>query len=312
MDGSSRSKPTPSGFFTAAKSHSSSLYGQPTHGCSAYATSAPGYPSWDSSSSSISRKRSYQEISMFTCKPCQQTFHSQSALSAHVKTHEKCSECEFAACPKVVKGHYQGAHGKYSGNGFKTVTVAIPGCPVQRFRVCVGNKPEDIQKWREDRRKRFPRQRSKESGTKDDEEKKESSYATLMAGYCSSDDDEDIGSSKVQDEQTKASQKCTKTLDCPSSTLASRDRVVPNADRRKNQPCRYFQRSGHCRNGDNCPYSHQVRTNQSRRRVNRNGAGTSLLQKLLENDKRRESMLTLQLLEHIVETDFLSRPSSGS
>jgi Zinc finger C-x8-C-x5-C-x3-H type (and similar) len=78
------------------------------------------------------------------------------------------SGCTFsAATPKVVQGHYQSAHGKFSMNGgsgsngssggFKTITVAIPGVPVQRFRICVGNRPQDVQEWIQERRLRFPR-----------------------------------------------------------------------------------------------------------------------------------------------------------
>jgi len=46
---------------------------------------------------------------------------------------------------------------KYSGRGLKTVTVSGPGMPTQKFKICVGNHPDDIKKWIEERRKRFPR-----------------------------------------------------------------------------------------------------------------------------------------------------------
>jgi len=51
--------------------------------------------------------------------------------------------------PKMVK--------KYSGRGLKTITISGPGMPTQRFKICVGNHPDDVQKWIEERKKRFPR-----------------------------------------------------------------------------------------------------------------------------------------------------------
>ena len=91
------------------------------------------------------------------CKVCKIDLDSETAYQAHVKSHIKCSSCDFEAAPKVVKAHHQSVHGKFSKGGFKTVTVAIPGCKVQRFRICVGNRPEDVQKWIAERKKRFPR-----------------------------------------------------------------------------------------------------------------------------------------------------------
>ena len=51
--------------------------------------------------------------------------------------------------PKMAK--------KYSGRGLKTITISGPGLPTQRFKICVGNHPDDIKKWIEERKKRFPR-----------------------------------------------------------------------------------------------------------------------------------------------------------
>ena len=46
---------------------------------------------------------------------------------------------------------------KYAGRGLKTITVSGPGLRPQKFKICVGNHPDDVQKWIEERRKRFPR-----------------------------------------------------------------------------------------------------------------------------------------------------------
>ena len=39
---------------------------------------------------------------------------------------------------------------KYSGRGLKTITIAGPGIPTQKFKICVGNHPEDVKKWIEE------------------------------------------------------------------------------------------------------------------------------------------------------------------
>lgn len=51
--------------------------------------------------------------------------------------------------PRMVK--------KYAGRGLKRITISGPGMPSKRFMICVGDHPEDIQKWIEERKKRFPR-----------------------------------------------------------------------------------------------------------------------------------------------------------
>lgn len=36
------------------------------------------------------------------------------------------------------------------------MTVAVPGCRVQKFKICVGNHPDDVKKWIEERKRKFP------------------------------------------------------------------------------------------------------------------------------------------------------------
>jgi Zinc finger C-x8-C-x5-C-x3-H type (and similar)/Nuclear fragile X mental retardation-interacting protein 1 (NUFIP1)/Zinc-finger of C2H2 type len=98
-----------------------------------------------------------QQVNTWECDSCNVTLDSEKAFKSHRKSHVKCTECSFEGVPKIVKAHYQALHGKFSGSGFKTVTVAIPGCRVQKFKICVGNRPEDIQRWIAERKKRFPR-----------------------------------------------------------------------------------------------------------------------------------------------------------
>ena len=76
--------------------------------------------------------------------------HSPTKLNNDNK-HDKSSSSDKPKKinPKMAK--------KYAGRGLKTITVSGPGLPSRRFKICVGNHPDDIQKWIEERKKRFPR-----------------------------------------------------------------------------------------------------------------------------------------------------------
>lgn len=245
-------------------------------------------------------KRPREEIkvpeSQWKCEPCKLSFDSESALKAHTASHETCTACSFVGAPKVVKGHFLAVHGRFSGSGFKSVTVAVPGCPVQRFRICVGSRPEDLEKWIAERRKRFPRKVKQQEATPKEEKK---GLSSLLDGY---------GSSSSEDEKP-ANDKKEEAAPVPEAQHAK-----PTSTNSSRRPCRYFMRNGTCRNGDQCGFSHDV-ADRSKKSNNTKFPNKgrikdpgSLLRKLFENDVRRETVLTLQLLEYIVDTDFLQKP----
>lgn len=236
-------------------------------------------------------KRYKQDRSSFHCDACNLTVDSLTALDAHKASHIKCEVCMFEAAPKVVKGHFQATHGKFSGSGFKSVTIAIPGCPVQTFRICVGNRPEDVQKWIEERKKRFPRTQHQQKETV---EKK--GLSSLLDGYGSSSDDDEDGHNRQEKRSTLPQESVNKvTNDHKNGPETSQ----PNLKR----PCHAFMRYGKCKRGSNCPYSHDIPVKTHNNRSGRK----SLLEKLLVNDKRRETTFTLQLLEYLVDTNFLTK-----
>ena len=260
-------------------------YGQPTN------FNVYGAPSQQgrayASPPSPSRKRAREEL--FRCEPCDLELDSAIALESHKKSHVKCNGCDFEGAPKVVKGHFQSVHGKFSGSGFKTVTVAVPGCAVQRFRICVGNRPEDVQKWIEERKKRFPRSGPVQSVPKVE---RKDGLSTLLDGYSSSEDENDA-----------------KPL---TDSHGPEFSVVPKSEEKtpmpQKKPCHSFVRHGSCRRGDACPYSHD----ESLRIPKKNGREQSgkkkdLLSNLLESDADREMKLSLQLIHYIVQSDFLRK-----
>jgi hypothetical protein len=105
-------------------------------------------------SKNISETNSIQQ---HRCDPCNTSFPTAQALTAHIKSHICCTKCPFTASRKVVSAHYKANHGQYAGRGLKTVSIQIPGSRnVQRFKICVGNHPDDIKAWIEERKRRFP------------------------------------------------------------------------------------------------------------------------------------------------------------
>ena len=236
-------------------------------------------------------------------------------------------------------------HGKFRGNGFKTISVAIPGCKVQRYRICVGNHPEDVKKWIEDRRKKFPRQQRPVAVK---ENAGESQLGGLLDGYGSTSEEEE-GEKPVNLESKPVSNPGTAdcTLDTSrfsdgeqaknaTTTTTTSATTTTNAANYRSQTCRYFARTGTCCNGDKCTFLHERANNNSNNNNNNNAPmltlrehhqrepkrrtmgnnnkknGTTLLQTLLQNDARREATLTLQLLRYIVDCNFLQKTQSAN
>ena len=125
------------------------------------------------------------------------TFSSKNALETHIKSHVKCKKCDFVACPKLLTLHLQTQHsGKYAGRGLKAVRVDIPGTNFsKKFHICVGNHPEDIQKWIQQRKLRYPtlkkrlEQQRENNFQNEKEEKKDSNF---LKSTKSNDNDDNI------------------------------------------------------------------------------------------------------------------------
>ena len=267
---------------------------------SSSSSSLPQYPnSWNprdypiASPPPVPAKRQKVE---YRCETCNVTMDSEVAWRGHLKSHIRCSQCDFVASPKVIKAHHQSVHGKFAGNGFKTVTVAVPGCPVQRFRICVGDHPDDIRKWLAERRKRFPRQQKPSNNTIHGgvDTKKDDNLGSLLAGYGSSSDDDD-------DDDGKDNETTTTTTTRDEAKPSTTETAEPET---RKKPCRYFMRNGRCRNGDACKFSHDV-TPRMHPNSRAKKSNTPLLRKLLQTDMERESNLTLQLLRYIVDCNYL-------
>jgi hypothetical protein len=267
-------------------------------------------------SSEHSKKRRVHHLNdaLWKCGTCQVYLESESALTAHTQAHITCSQCSFTASRKVVNGHFQAAHGKFSGGGFKTVTIAIPGCRVQRFNICVGNHPDDVKKWIEQRRQKFPRQRQTANQKEPD-----SALGSLLDGYGSSSSD-DVCDEKLAAEKTaNIVVKENNELSLPNVQKNGSSQQSRPANYRI-RPCKYFMRNGSCRNGDACNFSHEIQNDarcnnnnkMNKRQKTKTSSSTTLLRKLLENDTKREATLSLQLLEYLVDCNYLQKQRNSN
>ena len=164
------------------------------------------------------------EQNKYTCQPCSITFESHSAYSAHTKAHIQCSYpgCTFKASKKVVGGHYASQHGKYSGRGLKTVTIQPPGSKrSQRFKICVGNHPEDIEAWIKERKKRFP---TKERILKLEEKKRRREGGGGTDGK--NEEEGSVGKKRCLDKTNASVVSDNRNSD---SAIPKRDDVLPNS-----------------------------------------------------------------------------------
>ena len=185
---------------------------------------------------------------------------------------------------------------------------------MQKFKICVGNHPEDIKSWIAERKKRFPtrdgvqkkedvearkreegalsatidgssrsgvkrkldkvgvsttdgrsnqdlsnqagRKKSKADGAattkKEDAEAIDVGLASLLGGYGSSssdggDDDEQSTGGEIEEKPT-----------IPDSVNTSQQREQQQQNPfYRTRPCRFYLRTGRCRNGENCHYLHE-------------------------------------------------------
>ena len=105
------------------------------------------------SSSSIVHKLSVSSVKDWYCESCDKEFSRENDLLVHLRAHVSCKHagCNFSATKKAVDSHFQILHGQYSGNGFKIIDV-----DGQKFKVLLGISPDEVSKWRENRKSNFP------------------------------------------------------------------------------------------------------------------------------------------------------------
>lgn len=209
--------------------------------------------------------------------------HNSTISSNNDRQNQRQSSTQHAKVEKQKKVNPKMAQ-KYSGQGLKTITISGPGIRSQKFKICVGNHPDDIKKWIEERRKRFPRsttknnsgsseranneimtKRSREDDTQDEgrkEQKKQckeaagekvASLSNLLAGYGSSSSLSDNESAVTKVEQVGVD---------ANIEIALKSAPAEGGASKQSQPmriCKYYQR-GKCRHGESCKFLHSEKS----------------------------------------------------
>ena len=116
----------------------------------------------------------------------------------------------------------------------KNEDEGVPESYLQVIR-SIGNTPEDIGRWRAERRARFPR-------TVMVTKKTAPALSAMFAAYATDDDDE-------EDEEQQV-------LEKPSTTTTTT--IVKSI-----KPCVYFTRNGRCRYGEKCKHQHSTMSQSS-------------------------------------------------
>jgi hypothetical protein len=205
------------------------------------------------------------ESTVYYCEPCDKEFTQLSAFDTHKASHETCRHpgCNFNATKKVVMAHYHGAHGQFSGTGYKTIDVEG-----QQFCVLMGQSPEEIAQWRADRRKKFP------TAEVEEQKKKEAEALAEVGGIPVPKSKGKFGEKKraLAGSSSEASSKVPRLGEGSEGAEA----IVGGADNGENaegeeggarvgssgkRRCIHWGR-GRCKAGDACTFSHDFEPRQ--------------------------------------------------
>jgi hypothetical protein len=112
----------------------------------------------------------------------------------------------------------------------KTVTIQTPGSrKVHKFKICVGNHPDDIEAWIKERKKRFPT-RERQIKVEEKKKRKREEGAIFTRGQERGRGEEQIEQEKPQKEvllEAKAKRICMATSDCtPAGTTKTVDSKI--------------------------------------------------------------------------------------
>ncbi|GJP90170.1 hypothetical protein CBS147321_6753 [Aspergillus niger] len=122
----------------------------------------------------------------------------------------------------------------------------------------------------------------------------DSSDWTSSSGSDSSSDESDSDSDSAPEEAT--------------SRREGPERVPPPPRENKKKPCHHFARTGRCRNGDKCRFSHETPERGKKAKPTESKGRKGLLQALLDRQKGEEDRKVMEAIAWLGENGFLDAP----
>jgi len=209
----------------------------------------------------------------FSCEICTRDFNNQTKLNKHISEHETCpaNNCNFKAHTKLVEIHFNNVH--------KIKTRLHPN-----IESCWNiDTPEDVEKWRAERRKRFPTIDKTVKAGKVREEK-----------VRKFNEKNDRKRKFEGDKRGGNDFKQSKSFDGKFKNKSVKFKQQPKVDRELNDTPQVQQL---------WPPKKQF-TNYS----TSDNLDKSLLSKLLSNEINREATILMQCIHHTVENKFYNEP----
>ncbi|GKZ75354.1 hypothetical protein AnigIFM56816_000006 [Aspergillus niger] len=124
----------------------------------------------------------------------------------------------------------------------------------------------------------------------------DSSDWTSSSGSDSSSDESDSDSDSAPEEAT--------------SRREGPERVPPPPRENKKKPCHHFARTGRCRNGDKCRFSHETPERGKKAKPTESKGRKGLLQALLDRQKGEEDRKVMEAIAWLGENGFLDAPKA--
>lgn len=192
--------------------------------------------------------------------------------------------------------------------------------------------PEEIAKYRNERKKRFPSIMKQQEMQEAKEKEKEAKQAAIEKAQQQRLAQRNARAAAAASAAENGSKEVDADADAEPNAISSKD--DPNPDliddlapqrsnargKRKRPVCKYW-RQGHCNKGEQCSFSHANDTEKPERgrpeKQKRNAPTApskpgpqTLLSQFLQSEISKEHQLILQCLRHIVQNNFLKPNSS--
>ncbi|KAK8821623.1 hypothetical protein WA556_002071, partial [Blastocystis sp. ATCC 50177/Nand II] len=240
------------------------------------------------------------------CPTCKKWFISEEKKEEHMRKHEKCPYpgCSFNAIEKVLRDHIASVHQKGEVKVPQSLLELIP--EKYRYAAKIGNNPEEIRKWREERKRHYPTEKRitekeeakkavKEAGGLEEAEKR-----PKVAGV------EEKVMVKLQGKRVPLCQNYMRGT-CKFGTKC---KLLHDPCRKNKSLCKAFVR-GYCARGMNCKKLHSPSDRLMWLKQSMVEPDTpSLLTQLLSDDVFKENSCILQCLQYIVNEGMIPVPES--